>query len=110
MIHSGQLGEPSSISARNHALTSRPNTSRRLKNPAGRRRVVLRQAAHTGTDRWNVVSVPRMPKKRVTRVPCTSFTQLVSPQLQQKPVGNSNAGLWTSIGLLHGGHDELGAP
>src|SRR5687767_6117484 len=73
------------------------STPSREKNPAGRRRSVLLQRAHTGTDSLNVVSVPPMLKKCVTRVLWVSIAQSVTPQLQQNDWGNPSCGLSISI-------------
>src|SRR3954469_14826947 len=108
--HAGYtIDEPASTSIRNTTAMHSASTSMREKNPCGRRRVLRRQRSQIGTGRWNVVSVPPMPKYRVTRVSCTSLTQLRSPQLQQNDDGKLSGGPPTSMPSLHRRHDEFGA-
>src|SRR5882672_5925567 len=84
-------------SARNTAPIVTMVTNSFVKNPDGRRRVVRRQAAHTGTGRLNVDFDPPTRKKRVTRVSCISFVQSAAPQLQQNGAGKFSAGAVTSM-------------
>src|SRR5690349_7485039 len=97
-VHNGSTAV--GMDAKQRPKIAAMNNSRmpsREKNPAGRRRSVLRHVVHVGTARRKIVSVRPMLKKRVTRVSWSSILQSVEPQLQQKVFGNPSWGLSTCI-------------